>query len=448
MAKTQIVTGIDIGTDTIKILAARKDAESGKISEIIFSDRVESFGVQKGRINSIAEVSKRLQDLLERAEKMHNQKTSRMELFMNINGNKLQLIPSRGLILVGRADQKVSQEDIDRIFQGTKAVNLQTSNREILDIFPREWILDGEREIKEPLNLHGTRLELEAFLLSAFSSDIDNLIEVAAASGIELSPDNIVPSPIADARSVLTPSQKELGVALVNIGAGTSSVAIFEEGRLLNLSVFPVGSANITNDIAIGFKTEIEIAEKIKKEFGSCSGSGTKPRTKRLEINLDNNYEDAKDPADNFFEVNGEKKEIKLKGKNKQKKEKKNFFSFSEKDLRKIIDARVGEIFDLIQAEIKKASKQGLLPGGIVLTGGGAKLPGIVDLAKKEFNLPCRIGYPKGFTEQMRDPSLATACGLIMDDDYNDSQFDNDGAEGFLAKIAGKITGFLKNLIP
>ncbi|MFA5013524.1 MAG: cell division protein FtsA [Candidatus Paceibacterota bacterium] len=444
MAKTQIVTGIDVGTDTIKILAVKKDVETGKVLDVLFLDRIESFGVQKGRIKNISEVAKKLQELSQRAEQMHRERSRDVEIFFNINGNKLQLIPSRGLILVGRADQKVSQEDVDRIFQATKAMNLQSTNKEILEVFPREWMLDGEKEIKDPLNLHGTRLELEAFLLSAFSSDIDNLIEAASGAGIDLDLDGIVPSPLADARAVLTPAQKELGVALVNIGSGTSSVIIFEEGRILNLAVFPIGSGNITNDIAIGFKTEIEIAEKIKKEYGCCSGLEIKPSAKKIEVNLGSDPEEGGTKID--FDLNGSK-ETKPKG--KMKKEKKNVLVFSEKDLRKIIDARVGEIFELVREEIKKVAKQGMLPGGVVLTGGGAKLPGIVELAKKEFNLPCRVGYPKGFGEQIRDSSLATVCGLVTDstdDEANQNEGRSESGTG--SKFFGKIGNFFKNLIP
>jgi len=437
MAKTQIVTGIDIGTDTIKLLTVRKDAETGKIVDVLFFDKIDSLGIQKGRIKNIQEVGKKIKELLSRAQ---GRKIPRSrEVFANINGNKLELINTRGLISVARADQKVSQEDIERIFQEAKTINLQSTNREIMTEFPKEWILDGEKEIKDPLGLKGKRLELEAFLLSAFSADIESVGDALGQAGIEIEDKNIIPSPLAAVRAVLTSPQKELGVALVDIGAGSSSVAIYEEGKLLNLAVFPVGSSNITNDIAIRFKTEIEIAERIKKDYGSCAaikGSG-----KKIEMDISPFTEEEKERVE-IGVTEGDKPTKKKEL--KKAKENKDTMVFLEKELKRVVDARVCEIFDLINKEIKKVSRQELLPGGIVLTGGGAKLPGIVELAKKEFNLPCRIGWPKGFTGLEKDSSLSTVCGLVMDDSEDEMAGESVEEEGFRKKIRR----FFSNFIP
>lgn len=452
MSKIQTVIGIDIGTDTIKILAVKKESETGKILETIFLNKIKSFGVQKGRIKNINEVAKRIQDLVEKMEQSQGQKrSSHQEFLLSINGSKLQLFPSRGLVVVGRADQKVSQEDVDRIYQNVRAVNLQSTNKEILDVYPKEWILDGERDVKDPLNLHGARLELEAYLLSVFSSDLESVVEAGISAGLDIDANNIVACPVADARSVLTPQQKELGVALINIGAATTSVSIYEEGKLLNMAIFPIGSANITNDIAIGFKTEIEVAEQIKKEYGSCFDNESGP--KKIEINLDlfakedEEIATQKDIEDSVFETFG--RGLKKIEKQKPKKEKGNVLVFSKKDLKKIINARVDEIYSLAVEEIKKSGKQGLLPGGIVLTGGGSKLPGMIDLAKKEFNLPCRIGFPKELNNQVMDPSFATVCGLVIDEDEESGpQSEGSSEQGILGKIFRNIINFIKNLAP
>ncbi|MFA5207706.1 MAG: cell division protein FtsA [Candidatus Paceibacterota bacterium] len=423
MSRIKTITGLDIGTDTIKILGVKKDSESGM--EILFFDTIDSFGVQKGRIKDSNEVAKRVSELIERVERKHNCRVD--NIFVNINGTKLQLIPSHALISVGRADQKVSSEDIERIYDEVKMINLQSNNKTILQVFPREWILDGEKEIRDPLGLQGVRLELDALLLSAFNSDIEGIIDSVEA--VDLEDENIIPGLIADSNAVLTPNQKELGVALVNIGAGTSSVAVFEEGRLLNMVVFPVGSANITNDVAIGFKTEIEIAERIKKQHGSCLSKDAK---KKIDFNLSLVNEEEEEEEEDVF---GKKRKI-------VKKKPKNVLSFSEKELSKIIEARVCEIFELADKEIKKVSKQGLLPGGIVLTGGGSKLPGIVELAKKEFKLPCRIGYCSEFKGLEKDSSLSTVCGLVM------SRADKVVARSGGGGVGKKIKGFFENFIP
>ncbi|MFA5729659.1 MAG: cell division protein FtsA [Candidatus Paceibacterota bacterium] len=423
MSRIKTITGLDIGTDTIKILGVKKDSESGM--EILFFDTIDSFGVQKGRVKDSNEVAKRVSELIERVERKHNCRVD--NIFVNINGTKLQLVPSHALISVGRADQKVSSEDIERIYDEVKMINLQSNNKTILQVFPREWILDGEKEIRDPLGLQGVRLELDALLLSAFNSDIEGIIDSVEA--VDLEEDNIIPGLIADSNAVLTPNQKELGVALVNIGAGTSSVAVFEEGRLLNMVVFPVGSANITNDVAIGFKTEIEIAERIKKQHGSCLSKDAK---KKIDFNLSLVDEEEEEEEEDVF---GKKRKI-------VKKKSKNVLSFSEKELSKIIEARVCEIFELADKEIKKVSRQGLLPGGIVLTGGGSKLPGIVELAKKEFKLPCRIGYCNEFKGLEKDSSLSTVCGLVMS--KADKVVVRSGGGG----VGKKIKGFFENFIP
>jgi len=424
MSKPKIITGLDIGTDTIKILGIKKESDSEM--EVVFFDTVESFGVQKGRVKDANEVGKRITELVERVERKHNLRVE--NIFANINGTKLQLLPSHALISVGRADQKVSSEDIERIYDEVKMINLQSNNKTILQVFPREWILDGEKEIRDPLGLQGVRLELNALLLSSFNSDIEGIIDSVGTFGVE--EENIIPGLIADANAVLTPNQKELGVALINIGAGTSSVAVFEEGRLLNMVVFPVGSANITNDIAIGFKTEIEIAERIKKQHGSCL---PKEGKKKIDFNLSLvNEEDDEEEEDIF----GKKKKT-------AKKKPQNVLTFSEKELSKIIEARVCEIFELTDREIKKVSKQGLLPGGIVITGGGAKLPGIVDLAKKAFKLPARIGYCTEFRGLDKDSSLSTVCGLVVT--KIDKEVSRSGSGNGVGK---KIKRFFENFIP
>ncbi|HNY36004.1 MAG TPA: cell division protein FtsA [Candidatus Pacearchaeota archaeon] len=422
MSRKKIITGLDIGTNTIKILGVKKDSESEP--EVLFFEKIDSFGVQKGRVKDSNEVAKRVAELIEKVERKHNCRID--NIFVNINGTKLQLVPSHALVSVGRADQKVSLEDIERINDEVKMINLQSSNKTILEVFPREWILDGEKEIRNPLGLQGVRLELDALLLSSFNSDIEGIIDSVEA--VDLEDENIIPGLIADANAVLTPNQKELGVALINIGAGTSGVAVFEEDRLLNMTVFPIGSANITNDIAIGFKTEIEIAERIKKQYGSCLSSDVK---KKIDFNLSANDEEEDDEED----ILGKKKKV-------VKKKPKNVLSFSEKELSKIIEARVSEIFELADKEIKKVSKQGLLPGGIVLTGGGSKLPGIVDLAKKEFKLPCRIGYCNSLKGLEKDSSLSTVCGLVI------SKIDKEVSHSGGGGIGKKIKGFFENFIP
>lgn len=425
MSKFQIITGLDIGSDTIKILSARARPKTEDL-EVIFCEKIGSLGVQKGRVGNPKEASERISMLLERFPKNQD----RIEqVFVNVNGSKIQLVPNHGLISVSPASQKVCQEDIDRILEETrKNINLP-SNRDVYNIFPRSWTLDGELELKKPLGLKGVRLEVEAFLLSIFNLDVENVYEALSEAGLD--GEDVMPSPLAAGNAVLDCRQKELGVAVLDIGACTSGLTVYEDGNLMDLAIFPVGSANITNDIAIGLKTEIDIAEKIKKEFSSCIGEKKTGKRK--------------------IEKKAKPVSVSIKGINKEILEeevKKDHLDFSQKQVKKIIEARVDEIFELAQKELKKIGRQELLPAGIVLTGGGVNLPGTVDVSKKILKLPSRIGYAKGFIGLEKDCSLATVCGLVIESRKGEGSVNPffPGREG--SGVWRKMKNFLKPFIP
>jgi len=385
MAGTQIITGLDIGTDSIKTLVVQKRKKE-KILEVLKIVKSYSFGLRKGVVVDVMEVVKNIRNSVFAAQEKIDKKIS--SVYVNIGGRHIYFTLSRGLVSVSRANQKISQEDMERVLKAAQAVSLP-SNYEILDIFPQEFIIDNQGEIREPVGLTGIRLEAKVFLFCVFSPYLKNLTQSVLKADLQI--ENIVASPLAAARAVLSAREKELGVALVDIGATTTGLAVFEEGKLIHLAVFPIGSANITNDIAIGLRTKIDVAEKIKKQFGSCliekerktqSSHLTKSR-KKIRVNeMSNN-------GSSLF--------------------------FSQKLLTGIIEARVCEIFELVNKELKKISRQQLLPAGLVLTGGGAKLKKIVELAKKETKLPCRIGIPQGIAGIDSDAALSTVAGLVLE---------------------------------
>ena len=370
MAKTDFITGLDIGSNAIKILVANKSPDFSDI-EILFQGQEPSFGIRKGVVIEPIKVSEIIQGLINRIKTETGQEID--SVYVNISGSHIFSSSSHGAIAISRADQKVSEEDIERVLQAAQAFSLP-ANKEILDVFPKEFIVDGEKGIKDVLGIEGVRLETEVLVLAGFSPYKKNLVQAVLGSGLKIS--DIIPSPLASSFAVLSQKQKELGVALLDIGAGTSSLAVFEEGDLIHLAIFPIGSDNITNDIAVGLKTDIEVAERIKIEYGSCL-------------------------------LRKEKKE-KIETKDEEP------LVFSQRMLGKIIEARVSEIFEEVQKELKKISKQGLLPTGLVLTGAGAKLPKIIDLAKKELKLPCRLGKPSGFIGLEKEMAFSVACGLVL----------------------------------
>ena len=424
MSRGNIVAGLDIGTNTIKAMVVQKKQKGW---EVLSYAEIPSFGLRKGAVekSGVEEVSKNVQLILAGIEKDCGKRVS--SAFVNIGGSHLRLLPSDGIISVSRADQRISKEDVDRVLQATKAINI-SRNDEILDVIPKEFIIDDQKGIKQPIDLIGIRLEAKVFLLCYFQQYFTNLTNAVLSAKLQI--DDVVPSPVAASRSVLTPQQKELGAAVIDMGAATTSLAVFEEGDLIHLAVFPIGSSNITNDIAIGLKTDVSVAESIKKQHGTCILSKSDSERKKLAIK-------AKASAGQKIEIfSGEDSSL----------------DFTKKELVRIIEPRISEILDLIQKELKKIGKQGALPGGVALTGGGAKLPKIKELTKQTLGLACEIGIPcsashagkqvvkiKGVQE---DPSLATVAGLVL------GGLDFDDEDSVLSGWGDKVKKMFKSFIP
>jgi len=406
MPKINIIAGLDIGTSSLKILVAKKSEEPDL--EVLALVKANSAGVRKGVVVDVDEVSNIIQDLVNQV----NRETSGQKIssvYVNIGGSHIFCTPSHGLVSVSRADQKISEEDISRVLQAAQIFSLP-SNKEILDVFTREFIVDGEKEIKEPLGMQGVRLEVEVSVLAGFSPYLKNLNQAVLGSGLQIA--DRLPSVIAASRACLSRRQKEIGVAILDIGAGTSDLAVFEEGDLIHLAVLPIGAGHITNDIAIGLKIDVDLAEGIKLEFGKYFSSSSAKKEK--------------------IEIEGEEPVF-----------------FSQRLLSKIMTARVSEIFREVNKELKKISRQGLLPAGIVLTGGGAKLPKIIEMAKKELHLSCRKGMPQGISLPEKDPSLATVCGLVLEGADLEAEPSGSGGLGIFAKgLGGQIKKIFKIFIP
>ena len=397
--RKEIITGLDIGTSKIKVLVVNR-SKDGKL-ELVLKEEENSEGVRRGVIIDPERVSNILKGLFSRISEEVGQKVN--SVYLNLGGSHIFCTPSHGLVSVSRADQKISEEDIQRVLQAAQAINL-SSNKEIFAVLPKEFIIDGEKGIKEPLSLQGVRLEAEVLALGGFSPYLKNTKETVLLSDLEIL--DMVPNPLAAARAILTEKQKELGVILLDIGAGTTGLAVFEEGDLLYLASLPIGSANITNDIAIGLKIDAEIAERIKIEYGASILKGKNVHQK-IDI--------------------GEETPL----------------IFSQKFLIKIIADRILEIFEEVNKELKKIGRERKLPGGIVLTGGGAKLPKIVDLAREKFLLPSRIGFPRGISGLEDDPTLATVCGLVLGGaDFEGKTFESKGG------LVSKIKKIFKIFIP
>jgi len=401
--KNNIITGLDIGTGSIKILVVERSEEEFKF-EVLAQINKPSTGVRGGVVIKPKELSEKISTLIDEAQNSSGREIN--SVFLNINGSHINIVSSHGVVAVSRADQEISREDINRVIENSRTISLP-SNREIIDVFPKDFVVDGEKGVKEVLGMKGTRLEVDVLLLSVLLPYLQN--STKAVSGADLQPNGIQYSSIAAAEAVLSSQQKELGVAVVDIGAETTGLAVFEEERLIHAAVFPIGSINITKDIAIALRCDIDLAEKIKKEFGSCV-KGEKGKSMKSKVRVSESL------------------------------------TFSKKLLAGVIEARVSDVFDQVDKELKKISRQRLLPAGIVLVGGGSKLSGIKELAKKELKLPCRIGKPKNFIGLEKDPALATVCGLVLGGDADIIKIRKgvSSSSGF----ANKLKGFFRPFLP
>lgn len=402
MPKSYIINALDIGSGSIKLLTVSKKPGEADF-EILSHNQEASLGVRKGVVIDVPKVAEIISSLKEKAKQDCGREIE--NVYAGIGGGHMFCTSSRGLVSVSRADQKISEEDIARVLQAAQAISL-SSNKEIIEVFPKEFIVDGEGGVREAIGMEGVRLEVETLILCGFSPYLKNSSQSILNSGLQVN--YLFPGPLASARAVLTPREKELGVCVLDIGAGTTGLAVFEEGNLIHTAVFPIGSGHITSDIAICLKTDIDTAEKIKLEFGNCQASSR------------------------------EKKKIKI--------EQEKPLIFSKKALTDIIEARVSEIFAISNKELKKISRQRLLPAGIVLTGGGAKLPGIRELTKKELKLPCRIGVSQVSPAFQEDPSLSTLYGLILEG--VDSEEEQGNFPNYGKGIKNKLKKIFRIFIP
>ncbi|MEA3272186.1 MAG: cell division protein FtsA [Patescibacteria group bacterium] len=374
-----IIVGLDFGSSVIRI-AVGQETESGERNfiHIIGAAEVSAEGIHRGIVTSIDDAVSSISSCIERAEHIIGAPIERA--IIGITGSHIISQPSRGVIGISRQDGEITEDDIERAIEAARTVPIP-SNHEILHVIPKGFTIDGQSGIKDPREMTGIRLEVDTEIIQGVTTQIKNITKSIYRTSIDI--EDVVFSILATSEAVVTSRQKEIGVLVVNIGASTTSLIVFEEGDVLHTSVLSIGSEHITSDIAIGLRTSIDVAERVKIEAGTAL---TKDVGKKEEINL----RDFGGLEDEYV---------------------------SRKYVADIIEARVEEIFDKINSQLKGVGRSGLLPGGVVLTGGGAKIPGIVDVAKRRLKLPALLGYPlsiTGITDRINDLSFTTAVGLVL----------------------------------
>src|SRR3989338_3503168 len=415
MARSYIISGIDIGNSQVKVVIAKINGDSLR-PEIIGSGSSLSNGLRKGMVVDMEETIQSVHSAVQRAEAIAGVKIK--SVYLAVNGLHINTQTSRGVIAVSRADNEISQSDIDRVVKAASVVSLPP-NREIIHVIPRNYIVDGTEYVKNPFGMKGVRLEAEVFIIDGLSPYLRNVAKCVNENNIEVS--GLVFAPLASSLAVLDKNQKEYGVLNLDFGGGISTLTVFEEADLLHSVILPVGSKHITSDLAVALRTSMDVAERVKVEHGMTS-EGEDLR-KRGNIDLS--------------ELMSEKD-----------------FILPRKQLITIVDARAQELLEMVTNELKKISK-GMLPAGVVLSGGGANLPGLAAMVKDKLRLPVRIAKPlnlAGVVDNLDGPSFAVAAGLIIwgiDEEFNG----NKGSKGGNGKFADgasfkKVLSWLKNFSP
>ncbi|MFH0791873.1 MAG: cell division protein FtsA [bacterium] len=401
MAKPRYFTGLDIGSSAVKMLIAEQRTSEEQM-EILARIAKPVSGMRRGVIIDAEKVAGAISSALRECLEVYNIKVE--DVYVNVNGRHIFTNLSHGLASVSRADRRISPEDVDRVTQNAQAFSLPL-NEEILEVSAKEYTVDGAKGIREPVGMQGVRIEADILTIGGFSPYLKGLNQAVLGADLEMS--GRVVSPIAASHAVLTSEEKEMGVAVLDIGAGTSGLVVFEEGNLIHLAIIPIGSNNITSDIAIGLTTDMETAERIKIEYGGIALRKTDKKQIRI-----TNSEDKSETG----------------------------LVFSRKFLTDIVETRWKEIFEQVNKELKNISKAGKLPMGLILTGGGASMAGVCELARKELKLPCRLGVIKGFSSSIEDPSWAVASGLAL------IGSEEEGEDSSPSALKTNIKGLLKKL--
>lgn len=345
---------------------------------IIGLSEVNTEGISRGVITSLEDAVSTISACLDKTERIIGAPIE--SVWVGISGSHITSHESKGVVAISKPSGEITDTDVERAVEAARAV-ATPPNYEILHVIPKSFTVDGQAGIKDPRGMTGIRLEVDTQIIEGLTTQIRNITKAVYRTGLEI--DGLVMSILAAAEAVLTSRQKQLGCAVVNLGGSTTSVGVYEEGDVLHTAIIPIGADHITSDLAIGLRISIDAAEWVKLEFGSAL---PKNINKRDEVDLGEI-------------INSEKSTV------------------SRRYIAEIIEARVEEIFHRVDAELKKVDRSGKLPAGVMLTGGGAKLEGIVEAAKDTLRLPAAIGSITGISsvvEKIHDPAFATAVGLVL----------------------------------
>lgn len=366
--------GLDIGTSRVRCVVGTVDPHDPSRASIVGHGEAVNKGMRKGVIAHIDDVADAIAQAVGEAERVsgipfHN-------LTVNVNGSHVMGLNSKGVIAISSANREISPNDRLRAEEAATIVQLPP-NREIIQVFAKNYSVDGQDNIKDPVGMQGVRLEVDTHIVTGATPNVRSVEQVLEK--LHLNPGHKTVSGLAAAEAVMSRQQKEAGTLLLDIGAGTTNLAIIEDGEVQHVGVIPMGGTHVTNDLAIGLKTDLDIAERVKIEHAAVAGATDK---KLMTVKI------------------GKKQ-----------------FSFDGEEVVMITEARLEELLEFVEKELKHIHKSRKLPGGVVIVGGGAKIPGIAEFAKEKLQLACRVGKLQpvgGLVDTVNDPCYATATGLML----------------------------------
>jgi cell division protein FtsA len=366
--------GLDIGTSTVRCVVGMVDMNDPARISVIGHGSAPNIGMRKGVVVHIDDVVDSVIHAITEAERVSGVQIQ--SATVNVNGSHVSGMNSKGVIAISTANREITQQDRMRVEEAATIVKIPP-NREIIQVFAKNYRLDGQDNIKDPIGMNGVRLEVDTHIVTAATPNMRSLAHVLEKANIN--PSHYTVASLAAAEAVLSRQQKESGTLLLDIGAGTTNIVVIEDGEVQHVAVIPVGGIHITNDLAIGLKTDLDIAEKVKLGYANLE---SKPRigTVRVEHEGEQNLFDAE-------------------------------------EVRMITEARVEELMELVNKELKKIHRSQKLPGGVVLVGGTAKIPGIAEFTKEKLQLAARVGALQplnGLVDTVNDPAFATTVGLML----------------------------------
>jgi cell division protein FtsA len=401
-----LIVGLDIGTS--KVVAVVADVTDDGALNVVGMGSASSRGLKRGVVVDIEKTVGAIQAALGEAELMADCKIS--EVYTGIAGSHIKSLNSHGMVAI--KDKEVTQADIDRVIETASAVNIPTDHQ-VLHILSQEYVIDGQEDVKEPLGMSGVRLEVRVHIVSGAVSAVQNITKCVRRCGLEIA--EVVLQPLASAHAVLTDDERDLGVCLVDIGGGTTDMAVFINGAIRHTAVIPIAGDQITNDIAMALRTPTGEAENIKIQHGVALRHMTDPQT--------------------MIEVPG----VGERGARQM----------SRHTLAEVIEPRVEELYSFVQAELRRVNLEDRLSSGVVITGGAALMPGMAELAEEIFHMPVRLGLPRyvgGLAEVVKNPRYSTAVGLLLLARQQMQKAPGQrGKDGSIGDIFGRMKSWFQN---